>query len=48
MEPRLVIFTCQTNNDTKNVNGSLTMSTCQLFKSTMEMEPNLKIPTYQP
>jgi hypothetical protein len=47
MESRLVILTCQTNNNTKNANVPLAISTCQLFKSTLDMGPNCTIPTYQ-
>jgi hypothetical protein len=42
MESRLVILTCQTNNNTKNANVPLAISTCQLFRSTWD--PNVQYP----
>jgi len=44
----LIIFTCQTNNNTKNVNVPFVISSCQLLKSTMDVKPNYIIPIYQP
>ncbi len=48
MELSLVIFTCQTNHNTKNVNMSFAISSCQLLEFTIDVNPNPTIPTYQP
>jgi hypothetical protein len=44
MEPRLVILTCQTNNNTKNVNVPLAISTCQLFNPQWTWDPTFQYP----
>ncbi len=42
MEPRLEKLTCQTNNNTKNVNVPLAIFTCQLLKFTRTWDPTLQ------
>jgi hypothetical protein len=44
MEFTLAILTSQTNNNTKNMNLTLGISTCQLFKSTLDRDQTLQYP----